>query len=326
LEVLEQRMLLSAAVAGRFLPQAFSPQAGGSASPDGFTPAQIRAAYGVDQVNFNGTPGSGAGQTIAIVTAYSNPNLRSDLQAFDAAFAIPDPTMFIVNQTGGADLPGTDPVGPGGANFEQEACLDVQWAHAIAPGATLLVVEADDPNPGNIFAAVDFARHQPGVSVISMSFGTAEATSETNFDAYFTTPAGHTPITFLASTGDLGMPATYPAFSPNVVAVGGTSLTVDASGNYVSESGWSKSGGGSSNVESQPAYQNGIVPGTMRGVPDVSFVADPTTGVSVYDSYNNGVATPWHQLGGTSLAAPAWAGLFAVADQGRALIGQGTLD
>src|SRR5208282_4914682 len=120
------------------------------------------------------------------------------------------------------------------------------------------------------------------------------------FDSSFTTPSGHTPITYLAATGDVGAPATYPACSPDVVAVGGTSLTLSG-GNYGSETGWSGSGGGVSQYESQPSYQQGLVihnggstvnANDMRTIPDVAFDANPNTGVAIYDSYNGG-SNPW---------------------------------
>src|SRR5205085_4866439 len=115
---------------------------------------------------------------------------------------------------------------------------------------------------------------------------------------------------------------------PNVLSVGGTTLRLDSSGNILGESAWSGSGGGISSVEAQPAYQHGIVTQstTRRTNPDVAYDADPNTGFPVYDSFNNGSAAPWSQFGGTSDAAPQWAGLIAIADQGRALAGKGALD
>ncbi len=159
-----------------------------------------------------------------------------------------------------------------------------------------------------------------------MSFGGNEFSGETIFDPTFTTPAGHTGITFIASTGDSGSPGDYPAFSPNVVALGGTTLNVNGNA-YGSESGWGSGGGGISLYESKPAYQQSVPQSaTQRTIPDVSMDADPNTGVSVYDSYDFGAGSGWFQVGGTSLAAPLFAGLVAIADQGRLLAGLGTLD
>ncbi len=349
MEALESRLLLSAAIhlprrvhvtsrhvqaVSEFHPTytLYSPMGNLSpfttAGPQGYTPSEIRAAYGLNQVSFGGVTGGGSGQVIAIIDAYNDPTIQNDLSAFDAAFGLANPTLRVVSQTGSSVLPPVDPAGRGNNNFEGEIALDVEWAHALAPGASIMLVEAQDASPSNLFAAVKFARQQPGVSVVSMSFGGNETATETQFDSTFTTPANHNGVTFVASTGDSGTPGSYPAYSPNVVAAGGTSLAIDSLGNYQSETGWTGSGGGISQVESQPSYQNGIVTQTTtaRATPDVAFDADPSTGVAVYDSYNNGTSKPWEILGGTSVAAPAWSGLLAVANQGRVAAGEGTLD
>ena len=300
-----------------------------TAGPTGLSPARMRHAYGVDQVMFGSVVGDGAGQTIAIVDAYDYPTAAADLHAFDVAFNLPDPPTFAkVNQTGGTALPGVDPAGTGNS-WAVEAALDLEWAHAMAPAANLLLVEATSNTDADLVtAAVGYARSAPGVVAVSMSFGRSETTADPSINPTFTTPAGHAGVTFLASTGDYGTPAGFPAYSPNVVAVGGTTLTTDAAGNYTSETGWSGSGGGVSAYEAQPAYQAGVVTQSTakRTAPDVSFDADPNTGASVYDSYDFGAATPWLTVGGTSLSAPCVAGLVAVADQGRTLAGGLPLD
>src|SRR5207248_5961307 len=127
-----------------------------------------------------------------------------------------------------------------------------------------------------IGTAVNWARKQTGVSAVSMSFGGDEFTGETYYDQFFTTPAGHAGVTFVASTGDAGAPAGYPSWSPKVVAVGGTTLRVDSAGNYLGESAWSSGGGGVSVVEAMPSYQKGVVTqsSTKRTNPDVSLDAD----------------------------------------------------
>ena len=157
-----------------------------------------------------------------------------------------------------------------------------------------------------------------------MSFGSSEFASEQSFDGDFTTPSGHQGVTFVASTGDSGSPGEYPACSPNVMAVGGTSLYVNGDNTYQSEAGWSGSGGGTSAYESEPTFQQGVQSTGKRTIPDVAFDADPNTGVQIYDSYDQ--ANPCFQMGGTSLAAPCWAGLIAIADQGRVAAGGTTLD
>ena len=169
---------------------------------------------------------TGAGQTIAIVDAYDDPTIATDLQTFDAQFGLPNPTFTKVNQTGGTQYPPTDP------NWVIEIALDVEWAHAMAPGANILLVEANSDQLSDLLTAVNYASSQPGVSVVSMSWGCSEFAQETQLDSYFTTPAGHQGVTFVAATGDNAAPASWPATSPNVVAVGGTSLkTLDSDGN-----------------------------------------------------------------------------------------------
>jgi hypothetical protein len=314
-----------------------------SPSPTGLSPTQIRHAYGFDQLTLPGTatPADGTGETIAIVDAYSDPSVRTDLQAFDQQFGLPDlsTTAFtIMSQTGNTtSLPGVDPNGPGGGSWELEISLDVELVHALAPGANILLVEANSSGAGDLLTAVNTARQQTGVVVVSMSFGYGEFSNDTATDSTFTTPSGHPGVTFVAATGDSGEPGFYPAFSPNVLAVGGTTLSVDANGNRAAqpgdggtgESGWSGSGGGISTLEPQPSYQNGIVTqfsSTQRTIPDVAFDANPSTGVSIYDSYDFGTTNPWVKVGGTSLSAPAWGTLIAIADQGRASIGVASLD
>ena len=309
-----------------------SPQS--SSSPVGLTPSQIRHAYGFDQITFSGgVVGDGTGQTIAIVDAYDAPTIQNDLHVFDTAFGLPDPPTFTrVAQDGTTNYPSTDPAGSPGAGkntWEIETALDVEWAHALAPGANILLVEASSASDANLIqAAVNYARSQPGVVAVSMSFSGTEFSGETSYDTYFTTPSGHGGVTFLAATGDSGQPSGYPAYSPNVLAVGGTTLSLtDSAGTYSNETGWSGSGGGVSTVESQPSFQSGIVTqsSTKRANPDVAFDADPNSGVAIYDSYDFGSAG-WIQVGGTSFSTPAWAGLIAVADQGRTLLGLASLD
>jgi subtilase family serine protease len=296
----------------------------------------MRHAYGIDQVTFGNIVGDGTGQTIAIIDAGDNPGfvsstdpnfVNSDLHKFDQQFGLPDPPSFLkLNQQGqNGNYPPANVAG-----FALEIALDVEWSHSIAPGANIILIETDDNSIQSLFVAgANLAASLPQVSVVSMSFGfTPEDPIELTLDSLYTTPAGHQGITYLASTGDNGAPGGYPAFSPNVVAVGGTTLNIDAAGNYLSESGWSGSGGGVSQFEPFPPYQSGVVTqtSTNRAMPDVAFDADPNTGVAVFDTFDNGASTPWSTVGGTSLACPCWAAIVAIADQDRARIGLGTLD
>ena len=330
IEWLENRQLLSLTIPGYATPDYMAYVASNSVSPlsragpTGYTPAQIRQAYGFNQITFNnGTvTGDGSGTTIAIVDAYDDPKIANDLHQFDLQFGLSDPTLTKVNETGGTALPAAN------AGWITEIALDVEWAHAIAPGANILLVEANSASYSDLFTAVKYAADAPGVVAVSMSWGGSEFSSESSYDSYFTTPSGHGGVTFVAASGDSGSPVSYPAISPNVLSVGGTTLDLNSQGGYGSETGWSDSGGGISAYESQPSYQKRVVTQstTHRTNPDVAYDADPNTGFPVYDSYNNPASSPWGQWGGTSDAAPQWAALIAIADQGRALAGKAALD
>jgi subtilase family serine protease len=152
-----------------------------------------------------------------------------------------------------------------------------------------------------------------------MSFGFSEFSDQTTYDNLFTTPARHRPVAFVASAGDDGAETLWPGTSPNVLSVGGTSLTLSANGDYGSETAWSGSGGGLSQFEPEPSYQNGVQSSGMRSVADVAYNGDPDTGVAVYDSVKQDGQSGWVQMGGTSAGAPQWAALIAIADQGIAL-------
>jgi subtilase family serine protease len=289
----------------------------------GLTPAQLIPAYDLSPIAFlasNGQriPGNGAGQTIALIEAYHNPYLASDLATFDQTYNLPAAQLNQVNLAGSHSDDG----------WAEEAAMDVEWAHALAPGATIVVVEARSPTISDLIAAVNYARSQPGVSVVSMSWGTSEFKGEAAYDPYFMTPAGHTGITFIAAAGDSGAwpGAQWPAASRNVLAVGGTTLQVVASGSYLSESAWSGGGGGTSRYEAGPAYQAAVSNSGRRSVPDVSFVADPYTGVSVYYTAPSSGRSSWTTVGGTSLGAPAWAAIIAIIDQGLSSNQQVSLD
>jgi subtilase family serine protease len=317
LEELESRALLSAG-AGWAAPANLdaTPLAGPSVFKV-YTPSQIRHAYGFDQVAFGSVAGDGTGQTIAVVDAYDAPDIGRDLHAFDAEFGLSDPTLIKAT-----------PEGKPAANdgWAGEITLDVEWAHAIAPKATILLVEAASNSDADLLKAVDYARNYAGVSVVSMSWGGSEFSSESAFDSHFTTPSGHNGVTFVAAAGDGGARSgpEWPAVSPNVLAVGGTTLNLSGS-TYVSETGWSGSGGGNSQYVPEPSYQRGVQSSGKRSNPDVAYDANPNTGVYVYFTTPSTNAGGWYAFGGTSIGAPQWAALIAVADQGRALAGKGSL-
>jgi Galactose oxidase, central domain len=339
-ETLEDRLLLSATptaaptfiVEGRATaPKSAQPAASPNVQPAfvaPLDPAQMQAAYGVNLISFNGVKGTGHGQTIAIVDAYNDPDIQSDANSFSSTFGLPQfnaggPTLQVLNETGGTSLTNVPNSTPGGWDVEES--LDVEWAHSIAPMANIILFEANSSSFYDLLTAEQTAAGTAGVSTVSNSWASGEFSGEQTYDSSFVTPNGHQGVTFLASTGDDGAPAGYPAYSPNVVAVGGTSLDLNSSGTYQAESAWSGSGGGVSGYETQPTYQNGKVNGlssTQRTAPDVSIDADPNTGVYVLDSYDGG----YFQVGGTSLACPMTAALVSIADQGRVLNGLTTLD
>jgi subtilase family serine protease len=359
---MEQRTLLSVTLPAGWVahPSDYRPAStpivplstAGSATPTGvLSPQQIAGAYGLSGITFTGgITGDGTGQTIAIVAAYDDPNAAADLAAFDTALSLPAPPSFQkLNDTGlTGPLPTTDPAGKAAAagNWSEEESMDVEWAHAIAPGASILLFEANDAG-ADLFNTVAHAANTTGVSVVICPWsGNETATEATSLDPVFTTPAAHQGVTFVTASGDYGGFAQgsttyapqYPATSPNVVTVGATNLT--APGNaYGAEGAWGSgdnsanlggSGGGTSAFETQPNYQAFLASAfsiSNRTYPDVSMVGDPNTGVSVYDSYDYG-ATPWAAApaGGTSLSAVLFGGLIAIANQGRVANGLATLD
>jgi len=334
MELLETRQLLSAAVPTMHSDAIFLPSTTAvNTQVQGYSPAQISQAYQFNQIKLaSGATADGSGQTIAIVDAYNDPKVASDLSVFDQQFGLTaPPSLKVVNGNGSATLPTTD------AGWAGEISLDVQWAHAMAPGANILLVEANTDSLTDLMDAVNYARNAAGVSVVSMSWGGSEFfgwngtefNGQTQYDSYFTTPAGHQGVTFIAAAGDSGVYSgvQWPASSPNVLAVGGTSLYVaDESGTYYTESSWSGTSGGFSRVEDEPAYQANVQNTGVRTSPDVSYDADPNTGFAVYDSVPYQGSGGWEVVGGTSAGAPQWAALVAIGNQGRVLAGKGTLD
>ena len=187
-----------------------------------------------------------------------------------------------------------------------ETALDVEWAHAIAPKARILLILATSSSGTNLLKAIDYARNRNGVVAISMSWGGNEFETVTKYDSYFTSRSG---ATFFASSGDNGTGVQWPAVSPNVIAVGGTTLNFNSNGSLKSETAWEGSGGGVSSYVSEPIFQiayrilklNG-----KRAVPDVSYNANPSSGFAVYQNGR------WLMAGGTSAGAPQWAALRAL--------------
>jgi subtilase family serine protease len=272
----------------RFRPRKSHPQ------ETSYTPSQIKNAYGISSI-----AATGKNQNIAIVVAYGSPTITKDLTSFDTQFGISNGNLQTFYPSG---TPTTSNSG-----WAEETSLDVEWAHALAPNATIDLVVAKSDSSNDLLAAVDYASNL-GVQVVSMSFGTSESKDEVNLDSHFT----HAGTVYVAASGDNGAGVEWPAASPNVLAVGGTTLNLDSNGNLRrNETAWSGSGGGISRFEKEPTYQQSlnIRSNNRRAVPDVSFNADPNTGVMV--NYNS----TWYIVGGTSFAAPAWAAFISLVDE-----------
>ena len=296
-----------------------------SAVPTGLSPSQLQAAYGLNNLTFAvggaSVPASGKGETIAIIDVEHDPYIYSDLTKFDATFGLSTPAQL------GQNAPGTpwfNVINLAGNSTDdgwaEEESLDVESAHAVAPGANILVIEAASDNLSDLLNAILVARYTSGVAVVSMSWGESEFPNEAAFDTYFTTPAGHVGMTFVASAGDTPG-AEWPAVSPDVVSVGGTTLNVGSGGVYLGESAWTSTGGGYSRYEPEPAYQLSLQSTGLRSVPDVAFDANPNTGMSVYSTAPSTGQGSWAVYGGTSLGAPAWSGITAIIDEGYAILG-----
>ena len=307
-----------------------------------YTPAQMRAAYGLPalpasftQLTSAQAAQMGAGQTIYVVDAYSDPNVATELAAFNTKFGLPACTrqtiasgstlplaaapasscvLDIVNSNTSGGISNTAPAYDSG--WATEIALDVQWAHATAPLARIVLINAPDPSTTSFTAAVTLANSM-GPGIVTMSFGAPEGNWTTSVNSVF----GGSGMTYLASTGDSGASVQWPAVSPNVVAVGGTSLTYSGSGTR-SESAWTYGGGGISLYTATPSYQTSAIPGVgtlaHRSVSDVAFNADPNTGQYLAIIPAGSSTVSWGSAGGTSISAPQWAGIFAVANAMRA--------
>jgi hypothetical protein len=265
-------------------------------APAGLSPSQVRRAYNL--------PSTGGNGTIAIIDAYEYPTAQEDFVTFSNQYGLPS-TNFETHKMSGANAVDS--------GWALEAALDVQWAHAIAPDAKILLVQAKSNSFSDLLDAVSYATHRSDVVSVSMSWGGAEFSGQRSLaNRYF--PGDHG-IVFFASSGDAGSGVMWPSTSANVVAVGGTTLSLGVDGSVVSETAWSGSGGGISAYETEPSYQvNYGVAETngKRAVPDVSYNANPFTGFSVYDSTAYAGETGWFQLGGTSAGAPQWAAMHSL--------------
>jgi subtilase family serine protease len=296
-----------------------------------FTASVLRTAYGVTQLP---TTNQGQGVTVAIVDAGVEPSIVADLATYSTAMGLPQldgqsgDGTFTVSYPQGFAAANAGQGSAGNANDGVETALDVEMVHAMAPKANILLLETGVDSNGNLNGDNLFgfpgngnqsgeaaALSTPGVVAVSNSYGGGEFSGESYYDPNFVAPNGHAPVAVMFSTGDSGAPAEYPAYSPNVLAIGGTSLKIHSSSGRPIESAWSGGGGGVSTQETGvPSFQssNGVSYAN-RSAPDVSLVADTNTSVLVYDSAAGGYLS----VGGTSVACPLFAGIVALAQQDR---------
>jgi subtilase family serine protease len=276
----------------------------------GYAPAALQSAYNV--------PAGGAGKTIAIVDAYDNPSALQDLAVYRQQFGLAaGPTVTKMNQNGqtvetldtttGNISKGTGVAPSPNTGWGQEIALDLDMASAICPACNILLVEANSNGFTNLGAAVNTAARQ-NVTSISNSYGGNEFSGEGSYQSYYNHPG----IAITVSSGDNGYGVEFPAASRYVTAVGGTSLASSATTRGWSESAWSGAGSGCSAYIAKPSWQTDTGCAN-RTVADVSAVADPNTGVAIYDSYGSTGGANWYVFGGTSVAAPIIASVYALA-------------
>jgi subtilase family serine protease len=269
-------------------------------TPAGYGPADLQKAYNL--------PAATSANTVAIVDAYDDPNAAADLAAYRTTYGLPTCTVSSgcftkVDQTGSTThLPRAN------GGWAQEISLDLDMVSAGCPTCTILLVEARSASFADLAAAVQYAAAQPGVVAISNSYGGSDSSA-------YAESYNHPGIAVTASTGDSGYGPQSPATLPGVIAVGGTSLKPDSTtSRRWSETAWSGAGSGCSAYNARPGYQDATATGCdMKAAADVSAVADPSTGVAVYDSYAYQGYKGWMVFGGTSVASPVIASVYALA-------------
>jgi subtilase family serine protease len=310
-----------------------------------YSPQEIRHAYGVDQLINRGD--DGRGQTIVIFDSYGSPTITSDLASFDEGYGLPAPPSFKILSPLGT-VPYNPTAIPDQVGWAAETTLDVEWAHAMAPDASIVLMTSPVDETEGVQGMPQFNQlenyaldHHIG-DVWSQSWGATENTLFTpageqvynDFEGTYAR-ADASGVSVFASTGDAGTAnvetdgvtvypfptVNFPASSPLITAVGGTSLTADTSGDYQSETVWPDGGGGISQKFSEPLYQRLTLPGSdqselggMRGIPDISWNADPSTPILIYLSFFGASEAGYYSIGGTSEGSPDWAGLAADLD------------
>ena len=287
-------------------PKTISPKAA-TDDPTGYGPSDIQSAYGLADA----AAANGSGETVAIVDAYDDPNAEADLATYRSYYGLSDCTtdngcFTKVSQTGSTtSLPSAD------SGWAGEESLDLDMVSATCPNCNILLVEAKSSSMANLGTAVNRAVTL-GAKYVSNSYGGSESSSDTTYDTSYFKHAG---VAITVSAGDEGYGAEYPAASRYVTSVGGTKLSTSSNSRGWTESVWKTSstegtGSGCSSYDAKPTWQTDATC-TKRMISDVSAVADPATGVSVYDTYGDG--TGWVTYGGTSASAPIIAGVYALA-------------
>lgn len=256
----------------------------------GYSPAQLSGVYGPFGTN---------APTVAVVDAYANPNAAADLAVYRTQFGLGPANLTQVNQSGGAISTVAGNVGWG-----QEEDLDLEMVSAVCPACHILYVGASSASFSDLAAAVTTAKNL-GASVISNSYGGSEFRSESSWNNW-NIPG----VAVTVAAGDSGYGVDFPAASAGAVAVGGTSLTLTSTGSRASETVWSGTGSGCSAYIGKPSWQHDTGC-TRRTVTDVAAVADPATGVAVYDTYGSKGGASWYVFGGTSVGTPIVGAIFA---------------
>ena len=276
-------------------------------TPNGYGPSSLQSAYRLPSST------AGSGQVVAIIDAYDDPNAEADMATYRSTYGLPACTTANgcfrkVGQSGTSTLPAAD------GGWAQEISLDLDMVSATCPLCGILLVEATSPTTANLGTAVNTAARL-GAKAISNSYGGGESSSDPTYDSQY---YNHPGIMITASSGDGGYGVEYPAASKYVTAVGGTSLSTSTNARGWTESAWSGAGSGCSAYDTKPSWQadTGC---SKRTVADVSAVADPNTGVAVYDSYAYQGTSGWLVFGGTSASSPIIASVYALAGNAATL-------
>jgi subtilase family serine protease len=278
------------------------------ANPGGETPGSLGCVYGLVSKPVSGCPiatatevPTGGSSVIVIVDAYDYPSAAADLAKFSSEFGLPTPSFTTVYASGKKPTNGCS------SGWQLEEALDVQWAHAMAPNAAIVLVEAASNNNSALYTAVtaanNYIKAHGGKGEVSMSWGGSETSGEASSDHYFTQSG----VVYFASSGD-SPGVIYPSSSVNVISAGGTQVN-RSGGKYTNQTAWSDGGGGASAYEPRPSFQSVVSGkvGSHRGTPDLSFDASGSSSVAVY---NSNCYSGWVEVYGTSVASPSLAGVI----------------